>query len=60
MGDSINFTMAAAGFNFRKLMVKLQQTKRWLFMEIVLLLNSNLFFENTGKQERNIKMKMAF
>jgi len=25
MGDSINFMMAAAGFNFRKLMVKLKE-----------------------------------
>jgi len=31
MGDSINFMMAAAGFNFKKLMVKLKQTVLWLY-----------------------------
>ncbi len=34
IGDSVNFIMAAAGFNFRKLMVKLQQIHRWLYFEI--------------------------
>ncbi|GLB53896.1 hypothetical protein NBRC110019_29370 [Neptunitalea chrysea] len=43
MGDSINFIMAAAGFNFKKLMVKLQQAKGWLCLEIDLH-NYNGFF----------------
>lgn len=31
MGDSINFMMAAAGFNFKKLMIKLKETVLWLY-----------------------------
>lgn len=31
IGDSMNFTMAAAGFNFKKLMVKLKETVLWLY-----------------------------
>ena len=31
LGDSINFMMAAAGFNFKKLMVKLKETVLWLY-----------------------------
>jgi len=34
IGDSINFKMAAAGFNFRKLMVKLKEKALWLFSKI--------------------------
>lgn len=34
IGDSINFMMAAAGFNFRKLMVKLKEKSFWLFFKI--------------------------
>jgi IS5 family transposase len=34
MGDSINFIMAAAGFNFKKLMVKLQKMKLWPYFKI--------------------------
>lgn len=34
IGDSINFKMAAAGFNFRKLMVKLKEKALWLFFKI--------------------------
>ncbi|MUP45944.1 hypothetical protein E0K83_09325 [Gramella sp. BOM4] len=37
IGDSMIFSMAAAGFNLKKLMVKLQKIKSWLFMEIELL-----------------------
>ena len=33
-GDSINFMMAAAGFNFKKLMVKLQKRLLWLFTQL--------------------------
>lgn len=35
IGDSINFMMAAAGFNFKKLMKKLKENKLWLFFEIL-------------------------
>tara|TARA_R110000744_G_C19336994_1_gene559126 strand:+ start:1224 stop:1700 length:477 start_codon:yes stop_codon:yes gene_type:complete len=31
MGDSINFMMAAAGFNFKKLMIKLKETLLWIY-----------------------------
>ena len=34
IGDSINFMMAAAGFNFKKLMKKLKESKLWHFFEI--------------------------
>ena len=34
IGDSINFMMAAAGFNFKKLMKKLKENKLWLFFQI--------------------------
>lgn len=34
IGDSINFVMAAAGFNFKKLMVKLKEQALWLYIEI--------------------------
>ena len=33
-GDNINFIMAAAGFNFKKLMAKLKKQALWLFFEI--------------------------
>lgn len=33
LGDSINFMMAAAGFNFKKLMKKLKENKLWRFFE---------------------------
>jgi len=34
VGDSINFMMAAAGFNYKKLMVKLKEKALWLFFEV--------------------------
>lgn len=34
IGDSINFMMAAAGFNFKKLMERLKETKLWPFFQI--------------------------
>jgi len=34
IGDSINFMMAAAGFNFNKLMKKIKENKIWLFFKI--------------------------
>ncbi|RNL92626.1 hypothetical protein ED312_03545 [Sinomicrobium pectinilyticum] len=37
VSNSINFIMAAAGFNFKKLIVKLQQAKRWLCSQIHLV-----------------------
>lgn len=33
LGDSINFMMAAAGFNLKKLMVKLKKEISWLFFQ---------------------------
>ena len=38
IGDSINFMMAAAGFNFKKLMEKFKETNFWLISEIQKLL----------------------
>lgn len=34
IGDSINFMMAAAGFNFKKLMKKIKHEALWLYFEI--------------------------
>jgi len=34
LGDSINFMMAAAGFNLKKLMVKLKKKNSWLFFQV--------------------------
>ena len=60
IGDSINFMMAAAGFNFNKLMKKLKENKLWLFFKIknyfysinpVKLLSHNIY---------NIKLKFSF
>ncbi len=34
IGDSINFKMTAAGFYFKKLMVKLKEKVLWLFFKI--------------------------
>ena len=38
LGDSINFIMAAAGFNYKKLMIKLKEKALWLFVHIQKLL----------------------
>jgi len=40
VGDCINFVMAAAGFNFKKLMVKLKKEVFWLFFQIQFLVNN--------------------
>ena len=45
IGDSINFMMAAAGFNFKKLMKKLKENKLWLI------------FKSFGNQSKNILEK---
>ena len=34
IGDSINFMMAAAGFNYKKLMIKLKEKVFWLYFQI--------------------------
>lgn len=41
-GDSINFMMAAAGFNFKKLMVKLKKTALWLYSYLKNMFDLNL------------------
>jgi len=46
IGDSINFTMAAAGFNFKKLMTKLKAKVLWLIFEFKILINKLLFTKN--------------
>jgi len=44
IGDTINFVMAAAGFNFKKLMVKLKKDIFWLFFQAYYF-----FFQNKIK-----------
>jgi len=42
IGDSINFIMAAAGFNYRKLIKKPEQTNLWLFIYLKNILEREL------------------
>lgn len=60
VGDNMNFIMAAAGFNFRKLMVKLQRMKRWLLTEIDLLLYINIFCNTNIRNNINRGLKTNF
>jgi len=60
IGDSMNFIMAAAGFNFRKLMVKLQETKSWLFMEMALLLYNHMFSLQSSPKNNNMRLTTLF
>lgn len=41
-GDVINFMMAAAGFNFRKLMKKLKEAIYWLLYKLIEIINQNV------------------
>jgi len=43
LGDSINFMMAAAGFNYKKLMRKLKEKSLWLYFEIQIKINLVVF-----------------
>lgn len=56
IGDSINFIMAAAGFNFKKLMVKLQEIKLWLSVEINLV-NNRVFFSYV-RVKKQLRMQL--
>lgn len=49
IGDSINFMMAAAGFNYKKLMVKLKEKALWLYFQIYKYFNQK-------KYEQNLKL----
>lgn len=60
IGDSINFIMAAAGFNFKKLMVKLQQAKGWLYFKIELKIKQALFSIEAGQYQLNVKPVALF
>jgi transposase, IS5 family len=40
-GDAINFMMAAAGFNFRKLMYKLKKAIHWVSSSLIEIINWN-------------------
>jgi IS5 family transposase len=42
IGDNINFIMAAAGFNYKKLMKKLKQSNLWLFTYLKNILDKEL------------------
>lgn len=50
MGDSINFMMAAAGFNYKKLMVKLKEKVIYLFFQILKYLNNTIFKLNKNQK----------
>ncbi len=51
-GDNINFIMAAAGFNFKKLMAKLKKQALWLFFEIHKMIDQ--YFLWTSKTQNNL------
>jgi IS5 family transposase len=58
-GDSINFIMAAAGFNFRKFMTKLKENMLWLYFKIAKLNNINFYFINLkNKQLWKLKINL--
>ena len=46
IGDSINFMMAAAGFNYKKLMVKLKEKALWLYFQIYKYVNPTKYDQN--------------
>ncbi len=46
IGDSINFIMAATGFNFKKLMTKLKENALWLYLKIRKLMEIVFWFKN--------------
>lgn len=46
IGDAINFMMAAAGFNFKKLMKKLKESKLWLYVEMLIKTNFGFYKQN--------------
>lgn len=48
-GDSINFMMAAAGFNFRKLMNKLKKAISWIVSKLIEIIHWNI---NTVTQNK--------
>lgn len=48
-GDSINFMMAAAGFNFRKLMNKLKKAISWIVSKLIQIIHWNI---NTVTQNK--------
>ena len=50
IGDSINFIMAAAGFNYRKLLVKLKKEVFWIFFQLDLLI---IKINGQSKQVKN-------
>lgn len=56
IGDSVNFMMAAAGFNFKKLMKKLKDYSLWHFFEVVAYYCKIIF---QGKQNQNLKYELA-
>ena len=55
IGDSINFIMAAAGLNFKKLMVKPQQAKCWPRLEIDLPNYTGFFSVDMTRYKPRIK-----
>lgn len=56
VGDSVNFMIAAAGFNFKKLMKKLKNHKLLHFCEVLGYYCKIIFQE---KQNQNLKHKLA-
>lgn len=56
-GDAINFIMAAAGFNFKKLMEKLKENLNWLFMELTHIIQT---IANSKKLPQSITQNSYF
>ncbi len=60
IGDSINFMMAAAGFNFKKLMIKLKENTLWLLFEISKLIKLGIPFYKFGDKSIKVHPKCLF
>lgn len=58
VGDSINFMMAAAGFNFKKLMNKLRKDIFWLYLKVISYCNIYIhrMYCNNSKSQPNFKL----
>lgn len=57
-GDSINFIMAAAGFNFRKSMKNLKENMLWLYFKIRKLAGNSFSFMSV-KNDQHLKLEIT-
>lgn len=60
IGDSINFMMAAAGFNYKKLMTKLKDKALWYYLEIKNRSTLYFYSDNNHVNTVGIRTKCLF